>query len=435
MFRRKLIGVLAVVLSLVVTATTAGVAFAQEDTGVTPGYPALSIRAPQAVSVGEPVNMAVTDSGVAVAGAEVWALRWPGVRPLATDAPSTEAYPASPPHWQYQFLGTTNEAGELVPPPVLENAGRFLIVATHNGYAPGFHIIMVKARALAIDAPEAATVGEPVTIMVTDRGDGEPVAGAKVYARHGSVQRVIMPSDRPQQQQILERVRLKVKQTRGNRPVLASRPLALPVEEDGASLEDSVAKLGEELGETNSDGEIIATFEDPGRYRIVAILDGYFPGTAGMVVRPENELNALAVKGPRFAKLDEEVTFTVLERGDSLAVAEAEVYALSLPLRQGVTGEEKPFWFEPPAEGEPGASLKAMAIENGEHLGVTDENGQVSYVFSERGRYLIVATKEGYLPCITHITVGNHRIVALPNPGMEDNGQARFRLKPSWSMP
>ena len=92
-------------------------------TGVAPGYTALSIRAPQVVNIGEPVSMVVTDSEVPVAGAEVWALRWPSVRPLANDAPSTEAHPASLPQWQYQFLGTTNEDGELVPTPVLENTG------------------------------------------------------------------------------------------------------------------------------------------------------------------------------------------------------------------------------------------------------------------------------------------------------------------------
>ena len=233
----------------------------------------------------------VSGSGNPISGAEVWVLRWPLIRPVVADdspasAPALDIQPPIPHGWHYRFLGRTGEDG-TIPPPTFERAGRLLIIATYNGYAPGLHVMAVKAKALAVHAPERATIDEPVTITVTDRHDGEPIARAKVYA-------------------------------------------------------------------------------------------------------------------------------------------------LRQPLKWGAIDKEKPFSLEPSAQDTSGASLKALAVKYGVHINTTDENGQVTYTFHERGQYLIVATKDGYIPGITRISIGNQR---LPNQGAGDNVTPGLRFNPKQPMP
>lgn len=429
---RKLACALAVILSLIVMMTSAGVAFAQEDSEAASQVPALAVTAPRTVAIGEAVRIAVTDlnAGNPVSGVEVWAWRWPLVRPLATDAQSIV-----PPGWHHQFLGTTGDDGKVTPAPAFEDAGRFLIIATHSGYAPGLHIIVVKPKALAVEAPEKAAVGEPVTIRVVDRGDGEPVAEARVYALRqqagwGALGKGLLRKLRDFGNNLLQR-RGALK----NNPLLPSGPLPSAEDETGASLEDLAVNRGQDLGQTDENGELVHAFDSPGRYRIVAVKQGYIPGAAHMVVRSQNAVNALTIKGPRSAEIDEAVTFTVLERGADSVVEGADVYALRRPLRWGVLGSERPFALEPPTLDGAGAPLEALAMQYGEYLGKTDENGEVTHAFGEGGRYLVVATKDGYIPGITHISIGKGRVLPLPKHGAENDSRRGLRLGPRWPLP
>jgi len=167
----------------------------------------------------------------------------------------------------------------------------------------------------------------------------------------------------------------------------------------------------------------------------VAVKQGYIPGAAHMVVRSQNAVKVLAIKGPRSAEIDEEVTFTVLERGADSVVEGADVYAVRRPLRWDLLGSEQPFALEiAPLDG-PGASLEALAVEHGEYLDKTDENGEVTHALVERGRYLIIATKDGYIPSITHISIGKGRILPFLDRGAENDGRPGLRLGPRWPLP
>jgi len=430
MFSRKLVSVLAVVLSLVVILTTAGAAFAQEDADTAAQHPALAVAAPVVVSPGEPVRIVITElgSGDPVAGAEVWALQPSPVAALTSSVP-----PAGQPGWQSRLLGITDGDGAVTPAPVFGETGRFFIVATLSDYAPGLHHLGVKPRALAVRAPEKVVIGETVTIRVTDSGNGQPVAGAEVYARHYTIRSNTTMKKPVQQQGISSRNQLQARQTL-RRASVSSRPIkpVLLSPNERAVSAGNRTEEGNYLGETDINGEVTASFDSPGMYQVAAKKDGYLPGTARITVRPENALNTLAIKGPPFAQLDEEVTFTVFEREDGSAVDGAEVYAVSLPLELSTADADKLFKSKLHALEDANTGLEEILKEYGQYLDTTDETGQITHAFAEAGRYLIIAVKDGYTPGVIRISVGSNTIRPVPQPKVGGNvtPDRQFRLKP-----
>ena len=78
------------------------------------------------------------------------------------------------------FLGRTDENGKLY--HTFDEAGHYLLATVKKHYFPGFtHInIGTLPRALGIEAPRRAPVGEDVTINVFQRRTEEAVEGAGV---------------------------------------------------------------------------------------------------------------------------------------------------------------------------------------------------------------------------------------------------------------
>lgn len=426
MVSKRWISVSALILSLVLTVTTAGVALAQDNSDVAT-HPALSIKAPYSVGLGEPLPIVVTElsSGNPVQGAEVWAVQYPLLRSLAADIRSTNL-----PRGRYQFLGTIGADGQITPSPVLEGAGQFLIIATYSGYAPGLHTIVVKPEALAIQAPGVATVGELITIKVTESNNDVPVAGAEIYIKRHPIRRGIFTENLTQRQRILNQSRLQLRQTIKNTEI-SVKPVLLPKDEVNAVARGWVEEHEGSIGETDANGEIIVSFDRVGLYQIIAVKEGYLPGRARTKVQPEIPANILGIKGPSSADLGEEIIFTVIERSSGSVIAGAEVYAFNLALGWGTLDEDKlsRFRFELGSYGDMATEIETLIDEYGEELGTTDENGQVTAVFTTAGRYVIVATKDGYIPGISHIAVG---VVKMPIPfksGMVDNATPEFKLK------
>jgi len=213
-----------------------------------------------------------------------------------------------------------------------------------------------------------------------------------------------------------------------NKQVLVSRPLPVPGYKE-VSTEDEAVEKGRYLGETNESGELITTFDDPGHYRIVARKQGYTSGSTHIMVYSEAVPKVLAVKGPYFAKVDEEVTFTILERYDGSVVEGADVYALPMSFRRDITDEEKKPSLEPSPGGKTETSLQTRAVKHGIHIGTTDQDGQVTHAFTEPGRYLIVATGEGYIPGTSRISIGSLKLSPAPIPKSE--GKEEIKLYPS----
>jgi len=326
------------------------------------------------VKANEPVTITVTDRnrGTPVPAASVYALTWPELNASdAADLAPSRTYNS-------EFLGRTNSDGEVV--HAFDRIGRVLIVATKEGWGPGLARLAVKPDLrgrLAIRAPRRAAVNEPVTIGVVEKRSGEAVPGADAWAI--------------------------------NLPELISTQEIIPSTGDLKALFDEIKgegsgnitellnSRGEYLGRTNNEGELEHTFTDVGRYLLVTTKSGYAPGFKAIAIVTDK---ALAIKAePRRVDVGEDVTFTAMTRGTSTPVAGVDLYALGIPFLNPLQMSLREMKAD-------GVSLEQMAIDNGMYIGTTNENGQATYQFQEEGIYLIVGIKDGYVPGVTFVAVG-----------------------------
>jgi hypothetical protein len=274
MRRKAILGTLALVMALSLAIPFASVALADtertSDTA-TDIRLALDIRAPAEVVVGQPVVMQVVEkhTGRVVAGAGIWAIDLNSVTIAAESAEAYAALAAS----SGQFLGQTNGRGLLR--HSFDDAGRYVLVAVKDGFVPGFTRITINPRplrALAVDAPAAARVGQPVVVTVTLANSQRPVAQAAVYA--------VNIND------------------------LAS--LAADAQ-DYAAL---VASNGQFLGMTNRNGQLRHSFSEVGKYVLVALKDGFVPGFAKISIergpRPQVEARPITDIQPSAIRPDME---------------------------------------------------------------------------------------------------------------------------------
>ena len=257
MRRKAILGTLALVMALSMAIPFAGVALAETErtSDIAPDIRlALDIRAPAEAVVGQPVAMQVVEkyTGRVVAGAGIWAI---DLNSVTVAADSAEAY-AVVAEKSGQFLGQTNQRGLLR--HSFDDVGRYVLVAVKSGFVPGFTRITIKPRpirALAVDAPDAARVWQPVVITVFETNSHRPVARAAVYA-------------------------VKVND-------LAS--LTADVQ-DYAAL---AVSNGQFLGMTNRNGQLRHRFSEVGKYILVAVKDGFVPGFAKISIergpRPQVE--------------------------------------------------------------------------------------------------------------------------------------------------
>ena len=378
----------------------------------------LSIRSPQAVNVGETFTMKVIEkfTGRAVEDAAVYAKK---IRELdipedttqidmvqstktvglikqagviveeAIDADSTGTAEMI----QYAadiresgiFIGYTDDSGEV--DCTFDDSGIYVLVAIKDGYAPGFARIKVRLGAqktLGIKAPDRADVDDPVTIKVFDRGAGVVVGGAAVYA-------------------------LKIDES-------ADYPISL----EAATSTDAVSTGGAEkyatmvtetgffIGYTNDEGQVVATFDETGRYVLVATKEGYKPGLARIIITLAAPA-ALVIKAPREAHIGQRVTIAVYTRQGGRPVEGAAVYALKwnvapspVPVENGTVTQVLELQPDYATEAD---KYAAMAREDGEFIGHTNSSGQVFHAFDEVGRYTLVAIEDGYVPAFTGINI------------------------------
>ena len=112
----------------------------------------------------------------------------------------------------------------------------------------------------------------------------------------------------------------------------------------------------------------------------------------------------LAIVAPRMAPAGEEVSMTVFDRPTQNPVKDAGIWALTQD--EAETLKEK---IEK-LRGEGEASVQKLDWESlvsvhGIFLGETHGNGQLKYTFTEKGWYLLIAVKQGYVPDRTGIVV------------------------------
>ena len=106
---------------------------------------------------------------------------------------------------------------------------------------------------------------------------------------------------------------------------------------------------------------------------------------------------ALAIRAPKAARVGEEVTMAVYQRGTQEPIGNAGVWALTRDQATILKDE----MAQIRAEGEAATQdidYESLVSVRGTLLGRTDENGQLTHTFDEAGGYLLVAVKRGYFP-------------------------------------
>ena len=373
---------------------------------IRPMVKALGIKAPYNARVGEEVTITVFERGTQrpEANALVFA-----VSPVVAEAlqaeitiirEDTTVYAASIDYEELarrygELIGITNEYGEVY--HAFNQAGRYLLIAVKPGYLPGFTRIAIwpVVKALGIKAPDTAQVGEEVTIGVFERGTGEPVENAGVWAL-----------------------------SRENAEIMKAEVAVLQEETatvDDIDYEEMVGIYGEFIDWTDENGEVKYTFDEAGCYVLVAVKRGYFPGFRSIHIGTVPK--ALVINAPRTAPVGETVTIGVSERGTGEVVEGAFVFALSrdnaVALKEEIT--------ELREAGEIAAvdiDYKSLADVYGELIGITNEYGEVYHAFDKAGWYLLLAVKPDYLPAFSPIRINTlPKALGIKAPRMAKPGE------------
>jgi len=114
--------------------------------------------------------------------------------------------------------------------------------------------------------------------------------------------------------------------------------------------------------------------------------------------------DALAILAPRRAPVGEEVSMTVFQRSTQDPVKDAGVWALTQENAEVLKGEIAKLKEEGNVSAQE-LDWESLVSGLGIPLGTTKGNGRLEYTFTEEGRYLLVAIKEGYIPGRTGIAI------------------------------
>ncbi len=278
------------------------------------------------------------------------------------------------------FIGTTGSDGRVY--YSFENKGIYLLAAVKRGYYPGFTTIQIGTmpKAMVLDAPQKARVNETVTMTVTQRGTGTPIEDAGIWA--------------------FTKERAEELQTEINALREGSDVAAEDIDYE------SLANIhGEFLGRTDSHGKLEHAFSEEGGYLLISIKRGYIPGKAGIRIG-EPIIKALAIEAPKRARVGDEVTMTVTDRRTTEPVQGAGVWALTRDKMGSLQADMKTLRDNTAVSAED-KDYESLINMYGEHLGRTNESGQVTHAFSEKGSYLLITVKPGYFPGWTTIHIIN----------------------------
>jgi hypothetical protein len=108
----------------------------------------------------------------------------------------------------------------------------------------------------------------------------------------------------------------------------------------------------------------------------------------------------LAIRAPGVAAVGQPVTMMTVERRSHRAVAEVDIYALTIDLIKKITAET--------TEKDYSSLLKqytTAATEHGAFIGTTDQNGKLTYKFENLGKYILIAIKDDYRPGFGRISI------------------------------
>ncbi|MCX5994273.1 MAG: hypothetical protein NT177_08705 [Chloroflexi bacterium] len=238
--------------------------------------PALMIKVENTIQAGQPATITVLSrsSNETIAGAPVYAIKTGGKVVPAGPGNSTatdgefEALmkPAG------ILIGTTGIDGTVS--ATLAVAGRYLLIATKDGFIPGFARLQVKEEGnkarLSLKATPSSPAGQQVTISVTDRISNQATENATVYAL-----KVENGKDIKQKPP-----------TANNGKAVLSRAL---------NNTEMVREKGVLVGSTDSAGQVTYSFPTPGQYILAAFKAGYLPDFARINIRQVAAVNPVPV--------------------------------------------------------------------------------------------------------------------------------------------
>jgi len=360
---------------------------------------ALMIKVDKTVEVSQPVTITVFSkhSHETIAGAPVYAIKTGNrVGPAGTDNYTTltsevEALIES----DGTLIGTTGSNGTVS--AVLSEAGRYLLLATKDGYVPDFARLQVKQITedeqklrLTLQAPASSPAGQQITIKVTNGSSGQAVDNATVSAfkTPNELPPIIRPAPQPVENGTATQMIIK-----------QQAPIVLDTEQED-TLTGRLGKREIVLGSSNSAGEVFYTFTDPGMYMLLVRKNGYLPGARRINIQSDTALKSLDVKAVINTAADQPATIQVTEKSSSQPVEGAAVYSLKVETNRNVKQM-------PPTANNIKAQVAwawndaARVRENGVLVGNTDSAGQVAYSFPSSGQYVLAAFKDGYRAAIT----------------------------------
>jgi hypothetical protein len=227
---------------------------------------AMALDAPQKAKVNETITMTVTQrgTGTPIENAGIWAFTKERAEELHTELNAIrESSDIAAEDIDYErladiygeYLGRTDERGKL--DHAFSEEGGYLLLSIKRGYIPGRAGIRIGEtfRALALEAPKRALVGEEVTMTVYGRGTTIPVEGAGVWA---------LTRDK------MESLQTEMKALREDAALSAA----------DADYESLMSIYGVFIGRTNESGQVTHEFDETGGYLLVTVKPGYFPGWA-----------------------------------------------------------------------------------------------------------------------------------------------------------
>jgi hypothetical protein len=428
--------VLALALAAIVPAAAPVMADSGDKEKPAASFPAgLAIKAPNKVDLGQSVNIAVFGKRGhdKISGASVYSIKADDlvIKPGSENYTTLIAEYAALIESKGTLIGTTSDNGTLS--YQFTATGRFVLVATKDGFIPGFSRLTVASapeKALTIKSPSFAALNETVIFTVTEKEGGQAVAGSQLYGRRFAGNSLAGGLDKE----------FGLFGDKSKEPGSDNRSISIP----------GIKESGNLLGTTDAQGQVSYAFSTAGRYFLMAVSDNYSPGYSMLSVaasdndtRPDHGIQQLTVSAPQSSAAGQQVTITVSD--NTTPVSGAAVYILApkgnvvkklIPTisnspndhsdlfggkgnRMGVWENGKNVPQDNRIQKE--AERPVQCVDNntgaqapwsnrgddgkGTLAGNTDSNGQVVYTFSSAGQYEIAVYKNGYRPGFAKITI------------------------------
>ena len=343
------------------------------------------------------------------------------------------------------LIGQTDDEGNLS--HTFTESNNYILIAVKDGFVPGFtrvHVVQVIQKKLNISATAIATVGQQITITVTEKGIVRSAIGI------GKVIDPVRNANGRSQVTAPGQIKAQEATKAGARPLVVSgasvyavkmdtfvNSETVPIKPDGKSnvvaerYEALAREKGLLIGKTDENGKLAYTFTEEGRYILMAVKDGFMPDLTRIAIVPASQ-KKLHLVAPDIAVAGQQITIFVgepnypststvplplpapatqsLSAARSTPAANASIYAVKYNEADAINK-----FLDGRSENNTSIIERytSLARESGSLLGITNEKGQIAYAFVDTGKYIIIAIKDGYRPDFTRIGIVLAEKIAL----------------------